>query len=175
MKKLVSLLSLVLIIALAITATAETVDPELVIPKSCTYEGSWLNFTDNAFYMYAPTDWQVMQELDQKVIDAGIISALTNADKTQSLSIAWTEVPEELTVEQIKEQITAAYTEVDVATINGVDFVSYTDASNNGFGAVCLDPNYYGMYTFHFTPIDEATQTIALGMLLSINFYTPAE
>ena len=176
MKKLTLILTLLLVMAFSFSAMAEAATTELVAPENCPFEGAWLSIHEN-FNMYTPADWSILEVSEEKV-NAGIIASFASPDATQTLDIAWQELSEDYTIEQIAKELTADTTneEVESVDINGITFVSYERSAQNLFGAVFMDANYYGMYNMIFTPLsDEATQHSAVAMLTSIQFLTPAE
>ena len=172
MKKSIILVTLLMVLVLAFSATSFAEGTEnLVIPEMVNYEGKWVNFEDDSFYMYLPSDW-TQNDLTAEQEAAGVYAFFTSPDKTKSLNIAWSEVPENVTVESVQANLATQFSEVEAIENNGITLVSYKAEKDNVIGVVCLDPNYYGMFNFAFHPAgDPEFETMAVAMLLSINFY----
>ncbi len=160
MKKLISIILIVLVLMSSV-AFAET-----AAPADAAFEGSWVQFEDG-FEIYLPNDWVVVDPT-QEMLDAGIFYAVTSPDGARSMNVAWSKEAGAEDANQVKTQLEASYTDVQVLNLNGIDFVTYTDAANDSTGIVALGVNG-DMFVFNFNPAsDEEFAPIAVTIATSI-------
>ncbi|MDD3335075.1 MAG: hypothetical protein PHI98_06090 [Eubacteriales bacterium] len=151
MKKVLAIVLATMMLLCSAVAMAE----EAAIEVGAVENGVAVPFTDYGFEITLPADWNVM-EVTQEQADAGIIAAFTNPEMTRSLSVAYNEMEEAATIEDVAAEMAAAYTEVQVITINDMSFVTYTIADKDVTGLVTLGGSGIGLYQFVFNPASDA-------------------
>ena len=161
MKKLVTL---ILIAMLALTSTAALAESDA--PANAAFEGTWVQFEDG-FEVYLPSDWLVVDVTDE-MIQSGVFYAVASPDGARNMQVGWTEDAGAEDADTVKAGLESSYTDVEVLNINGIDFVTYTDAQNDSTGIVALGVNG-DMFVFNFYPAsDEEFAPIAVTIATSI-------
>lgn len=152
MKKLTSLI-LALICLLAFSAVAEELVP--------------ITFEDG-FQISLPGDW-VELEVTDEMLEGGVFYAAASPDGANTVQISWSALEAEMTIEEVQADLATAYPDAEVAELNGIAFVGFSDAANDLFGFTALDAVEPGLYTFWFTPAsDEAFIGSAATIVASI-------
>ncbi len=162
MKKLISGVLIVLLVLTASAAFAEAA----AAPENAAFEGTWVQFEDG-FEIYLPSDW-IVSDVTDELKAAGIFYAVASPDGAHSMQVAWSEDAGAATAEEIKTQLEAVYSGVELLNINGIDFVSYDNTENDCTGIIALGQNG-DMFLFNFYPAsDESFAPTALTIATSI-------
>lgn len=157
-------LSYILVAMLAFSCTVALAESDA--PTNAAFEGSWVQFEDG-FEIYLPSDWLVVDPTDE-MLQSGVFYAVTSPDGARSLQVAWSEEAGAEDANAVKAQLEAAYTDVQILNINGIDFVTYEDVQNDSTGIVALGANG-DLFVFNFYPAsDETFGPIALTIATSI-------
>ena len=162
MKKLISGILVALLVLSATAAFAENA----AAPENAAFEGTWVQFEDG-FEIYLPSDW-IVSDVTDEMKSAGIFYAVASPDGAHSMQVAWSEDAGAATAEEVKTQMEAVYTGVEILNINGIDFVTYDNATDDCTGIIALGQNG-DMFLFNFYPAsDETFAPIALTIAASI-------
>ena len=141
MKKFFAL-ALVLVSLFSCAAMAEAVE---LVPV--TFE--------DGFQISLPGDWLEL-ELDEETMAQGIFYAACSTDGANTVQISWSGLDAAMTIEEVQADLATAYPDAQIAELNGIAFVGFTDTANDLFGFVALDAAEPGLYTFWFTPASDA-------------------
>lgn len=177
MKRTVAALMTILMLC-CVSAYAETAAvaiPEITFDETtAAYAGQWLNFEDDGFMVYMPTDW-VDVEITDEMLAAGTYYAATSADGTLVMTVTYTADAQILTIEELEAQLTTGGCEnVMQVTINGISVVGYDLTAQDVSGMAFVD-GVGGMYVFSFTPVsNEAYAPIAQTMISSLSLIPEA-
>lgn len=167
MKKILALLLAMVMCFCVVSAMAEEAPAEAVeIPV--VEGGTWVPFTDYGFQICLPSDWNVM-EITEEQTASGIIFSCANPEATRSFTVAYSEFEAATDIQTIAEGLATTYPEVQLMTINGMDFVTYSVTENDVVGIATLGGSGIGMYQFVFYPASDTDYgTLALQIAASI-------
>ena len=159
MKRTIAVLMTILMLCCvnAYAETADTAIQEIAFDETtAAYEGAWVNFEDDGFMLYLPTDW-VDVEITDEMLASGTYYAATSADGAYAMAVAYTADTGVTTNEEIAAQLTASgYENVTQLTINGIGVVGFDITAQDVSGMSFADGEG-GMYVFSFTPASDET------------------
>ena len=131
------------------------------------FDGVWVQFEDG-FEILMPADWLEL-EVTEEMIASGIFYAACSADGANTVQISWSALEAEMTAQKIQAALATEYPDAEVLEINGIEFIGFSDETNDLFGMAALDGVDLGMYIFWFTPnSDEAFADTAAVIATSI-------
>lgn len=165
MKKILALV-LAMILSLCCIAFAEEVDS-----IEDLYAGTWVNFEDDGFAMYLPSDWLEV-EVTEEMLSSGIYYAMASPDGHYTFSIAWSALEADMSVEELLASLQTEYAEAEIVDFETYSAVLFADAENGVLAFAALDAVDQGMYMFNFTPVDEEAAVVATLLMTSL---TPIE
>lgn len=161
--------------------TAETGVVEAV---AMSYEGDWMYIAGPqslSFEIYLPTGWTDAAAADDEtdaenadVTEESVYYTVYSDDGVKSITIAYNDLGEEKDADALLQELTETYADAAVVSINGRDFVRYTDSETDC--VVLMLPEATGAYTFSFAPAsDEELSAIIDEMINSITVYEVTE
>lgn len=159
-----------LVVALMLSLTCAAMAEEVVNVEEM-YDGVWVNFEDDGFAMYLPSDWLEI-EVTEEMLAGGVYYVIASPDGAYTFQLAWAELEADMTVEDLLADVQTLYPEAEIVSFETFDAVCYADAENNVLAFAALDATAPGMYVFNFTPVSEETAGIATLLMTSV---TPIE
>ncbi len=168
MKKLIALLTVMALLLAVPFAYAEGEEAQM------PFEGEWVEF--ETYQIYLPTGLKEV-EITDEMADQGIYYVLADDDDTHAIHFAYTQLEQEISVEDLVAQFQETYGEDNVATIEKEDhtIVYYVDQENDGVCFMVLDPVDPGLYMFVFVPASDGDFMVTAGAVMATLAFTEAE
>lgn len=134
--------------------------------KEAAYEGSWLSF-EAGFDLYVPSDWETLELTDEDKEKGIIFAAKSSDDSGTNMVVMANEVGTDYDDDKLVSEFTdAGYTELEKASINTIQGVSFeTDVT---YGFAFLDGQGY-MYNVQVGPKGDDVLPIAQNLLISLS------
>lgn len=165
----------------AIETAAETEDAAET--PAVSYEGEWAFIAGPQGYgfdIYLPAGWtgemltdaEETEETAVEINEAAesIYYTATSEDGAWTMTAAYDDVGEEKDATALQQELIATFEDAAVVSINGYDYIRYTDAVNDSI--VLILPEATGMHTFTFSPVSDADYaTIADEMVGTLAVY----
>ena len=159
MKKLVSLLLCLMMLAVAGFACAESVED--------LYAGEWVQITDGP-KLYIPEGW-VELEITEEFAADGLFYAVATPDYECTCQLYWFPLDEDMEVEELLVEMEAAFPGCELLDLGNAAFVCFADMEADVLGFAALDANEPGLYQFMFTPAsNEDLQLVASAIVASM-------
>ena len=159
MKKLISLLLCLMMLAVAGFACAESMED--------LYEGVWKQI-ENGPKFYIPVEFQDL-EIPEEYAAEGMIYLAATEDGAYTCQIYWSLLEQPKEIEELLADIQSIYPGSELIDLDNAAFVCYADMEADVLGFAALSAVEQGMYQFLFTPAsDEDMVTVASAIVASM-------
>jgi len=145
MKKLISLLLCLMMLATASFACAESVED--------LYAGVWMQKV----------------EITEELAQTGLFYAVTDPDMIATCQLYWFPLEQPMELDALLADIQTAYPGAELLDLGNAAFVVYADMEADVLGFAALSAVEQGMYQFMFTPAsNEDLQLVASAIVASM-------
>jgi len=144
-------------------------------PENAAYEGTWI-MLEGGFAFYMPNDWVILPMLEEQ-IEKGLLFVAATADNAWTFNIVWQPVAEGTVFADQADLMSTVYQNVELVTINGLNFISYDHPEKDLTGLMMEDPAAWGVYGIGFFPAsneDFAPIMNTIGSSLSVVLFEEA-
>lgn len=151
MKKLIAL-ALALVLCLGcVSAFAEALEVDV----ENAFDGVWVQFADFGFQIYLPSDWIEWELTEDELAEGMFYSAVSEEGYGVDLYYGDASAAAGVDHATFAAGVAETYPDAELITINGIDFVEYTDQEIGTCNLYAFGADDDG-YIFEFYPYDDA-------------------
>ena len=157
MKKLISLLLCLMMLAIAGFACAEGFE--------ALYAGTWKQI-ENGPKFYIP-DFFCDIEISAEDAETGLIYLAATEDEAYTCQIYWMLLDAPKEIEELLADIQTVYPESQLIALENAAFVCYADMDKDVLGFAALSAVEQGMYQFLFTPASDENMVVVASAIVA--------